>query len=219
MGMIPPSSISPDPVVSVILPTWNRAELLPRAIASVQGQTTESWELLVVDDGSTDATAAVVSRIAAADPRIRLLPRLHAGPSAARNHGLAMATGRYMAFIDSDDEWLPGHLAPRITTMDSLPDLGLLHGGVVVHGPPGADVVPDLHDRSRMIPIAECIVGGTFFARAGVIEAAGGWRDGYGEDHDLFHRIIGIAQALCVDHATYIYHRDVGDSRCDRAME
>lgn len=93
------------PLVSVILPTYNRAAYLPRSIGSVLGQSFADFELVVVDDGSSDDTREVVSRFA--DSRIRYVPReRNGGVAAARNTGVQAARGRYLAFQDSDDEWL-----------------------------------------------------------------------------------------------------------------
>jgi glycosyltransferase involved in cell wall biosynthesis len=100
------------PRVSVILPAYNRAQLLPRAIGSVLAQTHADFELIVVDDGSTDNTEAVVRRLA--DPRIRYLRRRNGGPGAARNTGIATARGEFVAFQDSDDEWLPHKLERQL---------------------------------------------------------------------------------------------------------
>lgn len=96
-------------LVSVIMPTYNRADVLPRAIASVLEQSYEHWELLIVDDGSTDSTSGVVSGFE--DPRIRYI-RLDAngGASRARNAGLAEARGQYIAYLDSDNRWEPDFL-------------------------------------------------------------------------------------------------------------
>jgi GT2 family glycosyltransferase len=91
------------PLVSVVLPTYDRAEPLRQAIASVVAQTYEHWELLVVDDGSTDDTPAVVA--AFADPRIAYVPLARGGVCRARNAGLERARGRYVAYLDSDNTW------------------------------------------------------------------------------------------------------------------
>ncbi len=96
------------PVFSVIIPTYNRASTLPRAIQSVLAQTFTQFELIVVDDGSTDDTAHVVQRFA--DPRIRYIHQENRGRSAARNVGASASTGRYVTFLDSDDEALPDWL-------------------------------------------------------------------------------------------------------------
>jgi teichuronic acid biosynthesis glycosyltransferase TuaG len=97
--------------VSIITPVYNAARWLPETMASVRAQTFTDWEHLLVDDGSTDESMAVVEKIARGDSRIRLLrtPR-NMGPSAARNVGIDAARGRFVAFIDSDDIWLPRKL-------------------------------------------------------------------------------------------------------------
>ena len=92
-------------VVSVIIPAFNRATILPRAIRSVQAQTMEDWEMFVVDDASGDDTAAAVESIG--DARIRVLRHAaNGGPNAARQTGLEAARGEWIALLDSDDEWL-----------------------------------------------------------------------------------------------------------------
>jgi hypothetical protein len=96
------------PLVSIVMPTYNRADTIPRAIASIQAQTYADWELVVVDDGSTDDTE---SRISGLDRRLRILRQENQGVTAARNAGLSAVKGDLVAFLDSDDEWLPHHLA------------------------------------------------------------------------------------------------------------
>src|ERR1700690_770876 len=95
------------PKVSVILPTFNRIDTIVRAITSVQKQTLQDWELIVIDDGSTDNTAASIEGL---DPRLRLIRQGNRGFTEARNAGIRVAEGEYLAFIDSDDEFLPHHL-------------------------------------------------------------------------------------------------------------
>ena len=103
------------PEVSVIIPVYNRPELLLEAAESVFAQTFADYELIIVDDGSTDGTqasAAGLAGSAAADGRCRIISTAHTGfPGAARNRGAAAASGRYLAFLDSDDYWLPEKLA------------------------------------------------------------------------------------------------------------
>ena len=91
------------PRFSVIIPTFNRAALVSEAVASVRAQTITDYELIVVDDGSTDSTADALSAI----PNLRLIRQPNAGPGPARNTGLAAASGEYTAFLDADDRWLP----------------------------------------------------------------------------------------------------------------
>ena len=112
-------TISPsNPTVSVIIPTLNRAQLVHRAIQSVLKQTYEDLELIVVDDGSTDDLAGSLSRIE--DPRFRLVSHAeNRGPAAARNTGISEALGQYVAFLDSDDYWLPNKLEVQLEFMRS----------------------------------------------------------------------------------------------------
>ena len=120
------SSSGIDPAVSVVLPTYNRAALLGRAIGSVLGQSYTDFELLVIDDGSTDETSDVVAGFS--DRRIRYISLAHnTGAGAARNVGIRLARGKFLAFQDSDDEWLPSKLAKQMSAFER----GSLRLGVV----------------------------------------------------------------------------------------
>ena len=112
------------PKVSVVIPTYNRADLLTQALHSVASQRYVDFETLVVDDGSTDNTADVVAALG--DSRVRYVRQAHSGlPAVGRNAGMALANGEYIAFLDSDDLWLSDKLALQVGLMDSHPELGL----------------------------------------------------------------------------------------------
>lgn len=114
--------------VSVVIPTFNRAHLLPVAIQSVRSQTIADIEIIVVDDGSTDATASVVEGIS--DPLVRSLRHsVNRGAAAARNTGISVARGRHIAFLDSDDMWLPHKLERQLACLEAAPDLRVLCSG------------------------------------------------------------------------------------------
>ena len=108
-GVMPTRGEGSDVLVSVIMPVWNRASVVRAAIDSVRGQTLEDWELLVVDDGSTDALKVVMDDYGH-DPRIKLVSLPHGGVGRARNAGLRLARGQYVAWLDSDDRYRPEHL-------------------------------------------------------------------------------------------------------------
>jgi glycosyltransferase involved in cell wall biosynthesis len=107
--------MSPTPRVSVIIPTFNRAHCIARSVESVLAQTFQDLELIVVDDGSTDATAEVLAPFG---ERIRLIRQNNGGVSSARNAGIRAARGSWIAFQDSDDVWDPGKLASQIGCLE-----------------------------------------------------------------------------------------------------
>jgi len=109
-----------SPAVSIVLSTWNRAAMLPGAIDSVLAQTREDWELIIVDDGSEDETAGALAAYGR-DPRIRTIRQPHAGPGAARNAALARAQAPIIAYIDSDNEWMPDYLATMLALFAERP--------------------------------------------------------------------------------------------------
>ena len=117
-----------SPRVSIIIPTFNRAALIRRAVDSVESQSFSDWELIVVDDGSSDDTAAVVeSYRQRLGDRLRFVTRSRGGSSAARNTGIDMARGEFVAFLDSDDEFLPDKLARQLALFDVAPELGMVY--------------------------------------------------------------------------------------------
>lgn len=107
------------PEVSIIMPTYNRADTIMRAIDSVIKQTFQEWELIVIDDGSTDSTSQLVIGI---DPRIQVIRQDNHGVAASRNRGLLASKGRFISFLDSDDEWLSHYLELAIGFMKAFPD-------------------------------------------------------------------------------------------------
>lgn len=113
--------MSDAPLVSVIIPTYNRSALLTRAVQSVLGQTYQNWELIIVDDASKDDTEKVVA--AFGSPRIRYFKQdVNKGAQAARNTGIRMAKGEYIGFLDSDNEWYPQKLEKQLEVFGAASD-------------------------------------------------------------------------------------------------
>jgi glycosyltransferase involved in cell wall biosynthesis len=142
------------PAVSVIMPAYNVEGYVADAIRSVLAQTFPDFEIVVVDDGSTDRTADEVSRVAAGDPRVRLVRQANRGLAGARNTALRMARGELFALLDSDDLWEPDFLADQIAILRTRPDVHVVTGngwmlGGAEHGElarpcPDARPAPDL---------------------------------------------------------------------------
>jgi glycosyltransferase involved in cell wall biosynthesis len=123
------------PRVSVIIPAYNSMTYLPATIENVLGQTFTDFEVLVVDDGSSDRTAAWVSQVQ--DRRVRLISQANQGTCAARNTGIALAQGEYIAFLDADDLWHPTKLAKQVCYLDERPEVGLVYTWTVLIDPEG----------------------------------------------------------------------------------
>ena len=115
------------PLVSVLMPVYNRERYLAEAIESMLAESYRPLEIVVVDDGSTDGSAAVATRYA----EVRYAFQPHQGIASARNHSLSLAKGEYLAFLDSDDLWEAGALARQMEAFRSDPDLAMVFGHVI----------------------------------------------------------------------------------------
>jgi len=187
-------------LVSVVIPTYNRCQLVQLAIDSVLAQTYTDYELIVVDDGSTDGTGeALASRYG---DRIRYVWQENQGESSARNRGISIARGKYIAFLDSDDLWCPEKLARQMALLERSPAVGLVfcqaqkidEVGKRLPGPPiGAD-------SSQLEPTFENLClhnfvaagGSTAVMRKAVLEEVGGFDETihFAEDWDLWLRTV-----------------------------
>ena len=130
-------------LVSVIVPTHNRAYCLSRTLDSALRQTHKNLEILVVDDGSRDDTAEMVAREYKNEKRIRYMYQENRGVSAARNLGIRYAEGEYVAFLDSDDIWEPWKLKLQVAAMEFVPEMGMVWTNMAAVGPDGSIVADD----------------------------------------------------------------------------
>lgn len=135
------------PRVSIVIPTYNRSGIVQRAIDSVLAQTFADLEVVVVDDGSTDDTRAALS---AYGGRVRYARQENAGPAAARNHGMRLARGEYVGFLDSDDLYFPENVAAHLRVFEKNPEAGLVYAGIEIVDHEGTrikEVRPNPEDR------------------------------------------------------------------------
>ena len=204
--------------MSVIIPTYNRAGTLPRAIKSVFAQTFHDWELIVVDDASSDETPQLIRDLF--DTRIKYLRHdCNRGPSGSRNVGIEAARGTYIAFLDSDDEWLPEKLAHDVQVYSSRDDdTGLVYSGELILGPQDAveRLPPTLHGRAYDDLLAGDFIGSCsrVTVRRDALEIAGRFDEQLvnEEDWDLWLRIaksfsIGVVDECLVKH--YVGHEQL----------
>ncbi|GAB5561952.1 MAG: glycosyltransferase family A protein [Synoicihabitans sp.] len=193
-----------SPVVSIVLPVRNGAATLDRAIHSIVAQGFEDWELVVVDDGSTDTTADCLRSWVRRDTRIRIYPTQYQGLVAALNHGVAMSAGSFIARMDADDEMRSDRLSRQLELFESDPRLGLVSCRVEFGGDRNTSAGYALHvdwlnslvkpveiTRSRFVesPLAHPSV----MWRRSVWEQHGGYRTGdFPEDYELWLRWLEV---------------------------
>jgi len=123
--------------VSVIIPAYNREKFIERSIESVLSQTYQDFEIIVVDDGSTDNTKKVLERY---DGKIKYFYQENGGSSAARNRGIQESTGEYIAFLDSDDIWMPDKLAIQVEILDKNTNIGIVHSKMMMFNEKGDEI-------------------------------------------------------------------------------
>jgi glycosyltransferase involved in cell wall biosynthesis len=222
----------PDvPAVLVVIPLYNKGPYIARALNSVLAQTFQDFEVIVVDDGSTDNGAEVVRGFD--DPRIRLIQQENGGVSAARNRGIEKAQAELVAFLDADDEWLPEHLETIWGLRLKYPNAGAYATAYIFSDGNGKENYP----KYRAIPPEpwEGLLPNYFRANALgehpissssvgvpklVLDEIGGFQIGawYGEDEDLWGRIaLKYPIAFCWNIGA-IYHRDAKNRVCKREI-
>lgn len=188
-------------LVSVVIPAYNHARFLAEAVASVHAQSYSRWEVIVVDDGSVDDTAAVAARLAG----VRYHRQPNGGASAARNAGIRLSRGSYLVFLDADDRLLPHALTAGVGVMERRPECAFTSGRYVLVGPE-AELLerPEQRCPSRD-HYAELLRGNyigmhaTVVYRRGAVEAAGGFDVATPscEDYDLYLRIARSHPVCC----------------------
>ncbi|TMA63898.1 MAG: glycosyltransferase [Deltaproteobacteria bacterium] len=197
-----------SPITSVIIPTYNRWPLVVEAVDSVLAQSFQDIEIIVVDDGSTDGTT---NRLAKFDGRLRLFTTTRRGVAAARNFGVSQAQGCYVAFLDSDDLWLPGKLETQIAFLDRHPEIQIcqtdeiwVRNGVRVnpkamHRKPSGDIFVRSLDLCLISPSAVMMTRELF-------QCIGGFDESFPvcEDYDLWLRVTSVYSVPLIPEALVV---------------
>ena len=189
------------PRVSVLIPTYNCAKYLPEAIESVLAQSFKDFEIIVVDDGSTDDTAQVVARY----PQVRYLQKVHSGISETRNAAVSAACGEVVAFLDADDLFAPDKLQKQIAYLDENPDCQLVFTKAENFYQDAAASREEAQQALFDASLERCII--TCAIRRSVFKEHGGFRTDYphGEDTQFMYRlsISGISINHCLPEVLY----------------
>ncbi len=205
---------------SIVTPVFNKREMLRETVLSALSQSYAGFELILVDDGSTDGSLETVSDLE--DKRIRILRQANAGASAARNAGLAAARHEWIAFLDADDLWLPGHLAELDRIRRAFPDAGLIGTAFLRSDRSGAVLEPPAagsdSGRIRLIGYFEEVGRGSSplwtssaAIRADAFRRLGGFCDDpIGQDSEYWARIAFDYPVAASDRATAVYRLGTG---------
>jgi glycosyltransferase involved in cell wall biosynthesis len=205
-------SFAPDyaPRVTVIIPSYNYAWCVADAVRSVQAQTLPDWELVIVEDGSTDDSRAVLEALAAEDSRLRLHVQENRGLSAARNAGLWLARGDYIALLDCDDTYLPDKLAAQVATLDSNPDVGMVYADCLLED--GAVWQNHRHEAFTYARLTQdnLVPCQSVMFRRELVQLVGGC-DGEAleeaEDWDLWMRLCAVTKTVRLPEPNYVMRR------------
>ena len=210
------------PLVTVIIPAHNCEPYIDETLDAVLAQTLDDFELIVVDDGSTDGTRARVT--ARSDPRIRLLPQANAGVCVARNHGIREARGRYVCLLDHDDYWYPDKLASQVALLEADRRAGVVYSSFILwhRGADGRFPAPAAYDvgETGIDPdysgwiyhqfLIDCwMLTSTAMFRREVFEQCGSFDESlpYSEDWDLWLRISQVYPFIKQTQATTLYRQ------------
>jgi len=215
----------PKPTFSIVIPLFNKAAFIERALDSALTQTYQDFEVVVVDDGSTDNGGDIVRQIG--DPRIRLIKQANAGASAARNKGVEVAEGELIAFLDADDEWHPEYLQTIAELVNQFPNAGIFATGYIYY-PKNKE---KRKIRNKYIPKQPQLIDNPFYGYIGeplfftssvvvpkaILQKIGGFPVGIklGEDIETWLKI-GLEYPIAYSPQELVnYRRDTAINTCD----
>lgn len=195
------------PRISVIIPVYNAASFVRDAVASVRAQTLHDWEIIFVDDGSTDDSPGVIAELAAASPCMKALHQPNAGPASARNYGLQHARGAYIAFLDADDLYPPDKFEMQAARLDADPTLDFTLGRIQYVWLPGGEPIR-LRFKEPDHTVIHVHLGSGLFRRR-VFEQVGVFDVTlrYGEDLDWMLRAYEADSRLIIVKAVTLHYR------------
>ena len=198
--------------VSVILTLFNSRKFFYNAFDSLSKQTFSNFELIIVDDGSTDNIEDEIFPILMQNDNYKYIRHSNRKHPLSLNTGIAVSSGRYITFLDSDDEYAPEHLELRVKLFYANPEIDLINSPALLVGEEKDFFVPDANEQDKLIHLNDCIIGGTLFGKKEVFTDLGGFRNLYSHDSEFYQRAKEKYDVRFFDSRTYIYHRDNPES-------
>ena len=217
------------PTVSIVMPVYNTEAYLDDSVASILGQTFLDWELICLDDGSSDGSLQILRRYERTDPRVRVVTRPNTGVARARNDGIAVARGRYIAAMDSDDIALPDRLRRQVDYMETYPECVGLGAAVRVVGQDLSPIKDELKPLDHETIDCQTLAGSGCAIRQSVamfrteaLQSIGGYRDEYitCQEIDLYLRLAEIGRLANLPDILLLYRLRLGSiNRTHRALQ
>jgi glycosyltransferase involved in cell wall biosynthesis len=194
------------PLISIIMPAWNASRYIGEALQSILSQSRSDFEIIVVDDRSTDDTRQIVEEAASRDSRIRVLDGAHSGVAQARNLALTAAAGAFISFLDADDLWPAGRLGRHMRLLEENPDASGIAGEILVFEKLGGDQRPlpgSAHTTLLSIYLGAATFRRAAFARLGNFDES----MLFAEDVDFFFRFHEAGLRFAIDRDLALLHR------------
>lgn len=198
--------------ISVILTLYNSKKFFRRAVDSVLSQTYTGYELIIVDDGSTDETEIELFPVLKSNSNFKYIRHSNRKHPLSLNTGIRNSSGKYLTFLDSDDEYKINHLEERVTFFSNNPEVDLIYSPATIVGSEKDFFVPDVNDNANLIHINDCIIGGTLFGKKNIFEDLGGFKNIYSHDSEFYNRAVKIFNVRKFESPTYVYYRNNPDS-------
>lgn len=204
--------------VSVLITAFDRKDKILRAINSVLNQTFKYYEIIIIDDGSTDGVEKIIFPLLKKYKFIKYLRHSNRGTAFSLNSGIQIAEGKYITFLDSDDEYEINHIELRAEYFRKNPDTYLIHTTCKFICEEEDLFIPDARNPKKLIHLSKCVIGATFFGKKNVFVLKG-FKNCYGYDYEFYLRAKKYFIVKKLDLPTYIYHRESKDSVLTKMKE
>lgn len=200
------------PEISIIVTVYNRKHTFYRALDSILNQSYQNFEIIIVDDGSTDNFQNILFEYLKYDYRIKYIAHSNRKTALSLNTGIKLADGKFITFLDSDDEYQKEHLYERIKYFRKNTLTDLIHSSAKFIGKDEDMLVPDARNPKKLIHLNDCVIGATLFGKRDVFIKLSGFKNKYSYDSDFIKRASRQFNIKKFEMNTYIYYRNSKDS-------